>query len=118
MKSSRAGEALPLPTEADGFTPAELARHAEDLRVLAADPRTAGPANRPARLVRRVLETPAPAPKKLGGMALVLVLEDLESRAGRALARFEASEGRDERARAEADRLAAAIQALVEEAIS
>lgn len=46
---------IPMPTLADGLTAAELAQHARDLEILERDPRTAGSANRPTRLVRRVL---------------------------------------------------------------
>jgi hypothetical protein len=42
------GETLPLP-------PVDAEQHAADLAILEADPRTAGQANRPARLVARVL---------------------------------------------------------------
>jgi hypothetical protein len=48
-------EAIPLPTEADGLSASEVEQHAKDLAALEADPRTAGKANRPAWLVRRVL---------------------------------------------------------------
>lgn len=44
------------PTEADGLTASEVAEWHRVQRVLEADPRTAGDANRPTWLVRRVLE--------------------------------------------------------------
>lgn len=46
---------IPEPTTADGFTAAEIEQHRRDLEILERDPRTAGSANRPAWLVRRVL---------------------------------------------------------------
>lgn len=49
------GVAIPAPTTANGMTAAEVARWHGDQRILNADPRTAGSANRPAWLVRQVL---------------------------------------------------------------
>lgn len=49
------GERIPMPTGADGYTLAEIEQHRRDLEILERDPRTAGSANRPAWLVRRVL---------------------------------------------------------------
>lgn len=46
---------IPAPTEASGLSAAEIARWKEEQRILEADPRTSGSANRPAQLVRRVL---------------------------------------------------------------
>ncbi len=46
---------IPAPTEAAGYTPAEIAKWHEDQAILEADPRTAGDANRPLRLVQLVL---------------------------------------------------------------
>lgn len=57
-------------------------------------------------------------PKKIGPLALALALDALETRATAAFARFEASGGADQRARAEADRAAAAMQSLILEAVS
>lgn len=50
------GEKLPTPT---WMTAAELAPYEREMATLAADPRTAGSANRPAWLVRRVLSEKA-----------------------------------------------------------
>lgn len=47
-------EGIPTPTAHDGYSAAELAQRERDLAILDADPRSAGPANRPAWLVRRV----------------------------------------------------------------
>lgn len=47
---------IPQPTQADGYTTAELAQRKREMAVLDADHRTAGSANRPPWLVRRVLE--------------------------------------------------------------
>lgn len=48
------GSKIPAPTSAD-MTPAELLEWHEKMAILAADPRTAGSANRPPWLVARVL---------------------------------------------------------------
>lgn len=50
------GEKIPAPTpETSGWSAERCARWAEDQAILDADPRTAGGAPRPARLVERVL---------------------------------------------------------------
>lgn len=46
---------IPAPTPASGLSEAEVARWHEHQAILAADPRTAGGANRPRWLVERVL---------------------------------------------------------------
>lgn len=47
-------QSIPMPST-NVLTPAEIAEYKRDMAILDADPRTAGSANRPAWLVKRVL---------------------------------------------------------------
>lgn len=77
-----AGERLPYPTEALGFTAEQIILWHRDQAILNADARTAGAMNRPGWLVERVLREANPTPvqgmegiAKLRAGAFVVVLE-------------------------------------------
>lgn len=54
MTTNTKPEGIPMPTSAD-MTASERAEYLRDMAILDSDPRTAGGANRPSWLVRRVL---------------------------------------------------------------